>query len=79
MRFEALLKFEWMTYGEIDPGFYESAGLPPPLSPPPGAGQSSPPDGLWSQAQQGFAWPGPSSVGVHHAASRMGFARLDPA
>jgi hypothetical protein len=48
--------------------------VPPPLSPPPGAGQSSPPDGLGSQAQQGFAWPEPSSVLVDHAASRVRFA-----
>ena len=74
----ALLKNEWVTWGSTVPFNWPLQGFPPPPSPPPGAGRSSPPDGIGSQAQQGFAWPEPLSVGVDSAASRVRFAGLRP-
>jgi hypothetical protein len=74
----ALLKFEWVTWGAGGAPMRSRQGFSPPLSPPPGAGQSSPPDGLGSQAQQGFARPEPSSVGVNQVASRVCCAGLRP-
>jgi len=54
----------------------KSGGASPPLTPPQGAGKSSPPDGLGGQAN--FACPEPYSVEVNLTASRVrkpGFAR----
>lgn len=53
-------------------------GLPPPLTPPPRAGKSSPPDGLGGGPRNAATRPKPLSVFASRSLSRVRFAGLRP-
>ena len=52
--------------------------LPPPLTPPPRAGKSSPPDGLGGGLRKAATHPKPLSVFASRSLSRVRFAGLRP-